>query len=319
MAGKALDDEAGRALANQVRALFAADLDIQGVQIVLYNGQAKPAPLKTITLPAASETAPGVMSAVDKAKLDGVAAGANKTVVDSALSSASENPVQNKAVKAALDAKAASSHTHSASDVASGTLPVARGGTGASTKAAAVTALLGGLPNESAAISDGNAVAKYVSATGIPGYYTALQVWQYVKGKADPAYAAKSHAHSQYAPTASPSLTGTPKAPTAASGTSSTQIATTAFVQSAIDAKMAGAAMYKGAASKESDISATAYKAGWYWIVKTAGTFMGEACEAGDMVFANSDKGSAFSASHFDVVQANISYVTADDVKSWFA
>ena len=36
------------------------------------------------------------------------------------------------------------------------------------------------------------------------------------------------------APTASPTLTGTPKAPTATAGTNTTQIATTAFVQSAI-------------------------------------------------------------------------------------
>lgn len=41
-----------------------------------------------------------------KDKLDGVEAGANKTVVDEALSSTSENPVQNKAVKAALANKA---------------------------------------------------------------------------------------------------------------------------------------------------------------------------------------------------------------------
>lgn len=40
-----------------------------------------------------------------KAKLDGIAAGANKTVVDSAMSSSSTNPVQNKVVQAALDGK----------------------------------------------------------------------------------------------------------------------------------------------------------------------------------------------------------------------
>ena len=39
-----------------------------------------------------------------------------------------------------------------------------------------------------------------------------------------------------YAPLASPSLTGTPTAPTAAGGTNTTQIATTAFVKAAIDA-----------------------------------------------------------------------------------
>lgn len=54
----------------------------------------------------ATATAPGFMSAVDKAKLDAIEADANKTVVDAALDAGSANPVQNKAVKAALDTKA---------------------------------------------------------------------------------------------------------------------------------------------------------------------------------------------------------------------
>lgn len=53
----------------------------------------------------ATASANGLMSAADKTKLDGVEAGANKTTVDAALDAASENPVQNKAVKAALDGK----------------------------------------------------------------------------------------------------------------------------------------------------------------------------------------------------------------------
>lgn len=53
----------------------------------------------------ATTGAAGLMSAADKTKLDGVEAGANKTTVDAALDAASENPVQNKAVKAALDSK----------------------------------------------------------------------------------------------------------------------------------------------------------------------------------------------------------------------
>lgn len=53
----------------------------------------------------ATTSANGLMSAADKAKLDGVEAGANKTTVDAALDAASENPVQNKAVKEALDGK----------------------------------------------------------------------------------------------------------------------------------------------------------------------------------------------------------------------
>ena len=55
---------------------------------------------------AATATAPGFMSTADKAKLDSIERGANKTVVDAALDAVSANPVQNKAVKAALDGKA---------------------------------------------------------------------------------------------------------------------------------------------------------------------------------------------------------------------
>ena len=46
------------------------------------------------------------MSKADKAKLDGIAAGATKVIVDSALSDTSANPLQNKVIAAALDGKA---------------------------------------------------------------------------------------------------------------------------------------------------------------------------------------------------------------------
>lgn len=45
-------------------------------------------------------------------KLENIDDGANKTVVDSSLSSSSTNPVQNKVVNSALNGKANSSHTH---------------------------------------------------------------------------------------------------------------------------------------------------------------------------------------------------------------
>lgn len=53
----------------------------------------------------ATTSAAGLMSATDKTKLDGIEAGATKTTVDAALDAGSANPVQNKAVKAALDEK----------------------------------------------------------------------------------------------------------------------------------------------------------------------------------------------------------------------
>ena len=67
---------------------------------------------KDTTYGNASASAAGLMTAADKKKLDGIAAGATKVAVDSALSATSTNPVQNKAVKAALDSKSASGHTH---------------------------------------------------------------------------------------------------------------------------------------------------------------------------------------------------------------
>lgn len=54
----------------------------------------------------ATQQSDGLMSALDKRKLDGIEAGANKTIVDEALSDGSTNPVQNKVVTAALAAVA---------------------------------------------------------------------------------------------------------------------------------------------------------------------------------------------------------------------
>lgn len=61
---------------------------------------------KKATKDVATTSANGLMSSTDKGKLDGIAAGANKTVVDSELNTSSTNPVQNKAIKNALDGKA---------------------------------------------------------------------------------------------------------------------------------------------------------------------------------------------------------------------
>ena len=55
----------------------------------------------------ATSSAAGLMSANDKQKIDGIEAGANKITVDSALSSTSTNPVQNKIVNSALSSKVA--------------------------------------------------------------------------------------------------------------------------------------------------------------------------------------------------------------------
>lgn len=56
-------------------------------------------------------------SQAEKTKLAGIAAGANKITVDSSLSGTSTNPVQNKVINTALAGKAASSHTHTKSQI----------------------------------------------------------------------------------------------------------------------------------------------------------------------------------------------------------
>lgn len=90
-----------------------AQSDITGLATAL-NGKASTGH----THSAASTTANGFMSKEDKTKLNGIATGANKTTVDSALSSTSTNPVQNKVVNTALAGKAATSHNHNSAYIA---------------------------------------------------------------------------------------------------------------------------------------------------------------------------------------------------------
>ena len=108
------------------------------------------------------------------------------------------------------------------------------------------------------------------------------------------------------APLASPALTGTPTAPTAADGTNSTQIATTAFVQSAFKAN--DSMMYKGTIGS-SGATVTALPAthnpGWTYKVKTAGTYAGQKCELGDMIICEK-AGTTASDSDWTVIQSNV-------------
>lgn len=72
--------------------------------------------LNTKVTTTATSSALGMMSAADKTKLDGIATGATKIIVDTALSSSSINPVQNKVVYAALADKATTASVSTVSD-----------------------------------------------------------------------------------------------------------------------------------------------------------------------------------------------------------
>lgn len=118
----------------------------------------------------ATDSANGFMSAADKEKLDTVQEGANKTVVDSALSSTSTNPIQNKVINSALAGKANSSHSHSAANITSGVLDAARIPTITNSKieSVAATKLTGTIPqaNLPSYVDD---VLEYSGKSSFPG------------------------------------------------------------------------------------------------------------------------------------------------------
>lgn len=110
---------------------------------------------------------------------------------------------------------------------------------------------------------------------------------------------------------ANPTFTGTPKAPTAAAGTNSTQIATTAFVQTAVSSGIAAsdAMIIKGTIGTNGTVTAlpTTYKTGWTYRVTGAGTYAGQVCEIGDLIIALVDRnGSGNTNSDWCVAQTNI-------------
>lgn len=120
-------------------------------------------------------------------------------------------------------------------------------------------------------------------------------------------------------------------ATTAAKGTNSNQVATTEFVATAIGEAQTGAAMFQGTVGgandtikKDDDTTAgvtkfstlTDYKKGWYWVVNANGTFVGQSCEKGDFIFCVNDKGAAYSADDFSVVQNNLDVITPDQVNT---
>ena len=154
----------------------------------------------------------------------------------------------------------------------------------------------------------------FITAADVPEGSAASSTTPLMDGTAtvgtETAFARGDHRHpsdTSRAPLASPGFTGTPTAPTASTSTNTTQIATTAFVHSAIDAAQVGAAMFQGTVSSQSTIAGlSTYKRGWYWVVDTAGTYVGQACEVGDMIFCVNDRGTAYAAADFSVVQNNL-------------
>lgn len=104
-------------------------------------------------------------------------------------------------------------------------------------------------------------------------------------------------------------LTGTPTAPTAAGGTNTTQIATTAFVINEIGSKIsaAQALRFKGTIGTDGDVTELPanHTVGDTYVVKAAGNFAGEGCEAGDMIICVKS-GTTAANGDWSVIQRNL-------------
>ena len=124
------------------------------------------------------------------------------------------------------------------------------------------------------------------------------------------------------APVASPALTGTPTAPTAATSTNTTQIATTAFVHAAIENADIGGKTYQGNIDAENSATGKralkdikTFKQGQYFTVSSAFTFADGswALGIGDMLFVKENYTWAsgnVDGSKFAAVQGNNDYLT---------
>ena len=97
-------------------------------------------------------------------------------------------------------------------------------------------------------------------------------------------------------------------------GSSSANLPTSAAVASFVAGQVTGATAFQGTVNSNSTISGSDYVSGYYWVVATAGTYVGQTCEVGDMVFAIADKGASYLADDFSVVQNNVVEMTAAEV-----
>ena len=111
------------------------------------------------------------------------------------------------------------------------------------------------------------------------------------------------------APLASPALTGTPTAPTADASVNNTQIATTAYVTTAINNVLnaSNAMVFKGTIGENGSVTSlpTSHQVGDVYVVSTAGSYAGQNCEVGDMIVCTIT-GTASKNSDWTVVQSNI-------------
>ncbi len=127
------------------------------------------------------------------------------------------------------------------------------------------------------------------------------------------------------APLASPSLTGTPTAPTASASTNTTQVATTAYADAAVAAVLGAndAMVYKGVIDASTNPNYPASNAGDTYKISVAGKVggaSGTSVEVGDMIIGTVDSSAAGTqaavGANWNVIQANVDGVVTGPASS---
>lgn len=290
--------EAGvTALWNKIKANFGRKLTVSNTTITLQNGASTPTNLSQVTIPDATTSTPGAMSAADKTKLEGIETGANKYTHPT---SAGNKHVPSGGGKGNFLVWSATGTAKWDSDT---TATSSANGLMSSADKSKLDGIEANANNYAHPTSSGN---KHVPSGGSAGKFL---VWNSDgTAKWDSATTATASANGL--------MSATDKGKLDALESTIDQRAT-----NIVAAKMTGAAVYQGAVSDNATIVNSDYKAGWYWVVQTAGTYVGQTCEPGDMIFCNTTKDGNVNypdsgASNFDVVQNNIVEMTAAEVEA---
>lgn len=299
----------------KIKATFGASLDVSNATITLKSGAATPTNLSQVTIPDATTSTPGVMTAAMVSKLNGIDAGANFISVDESLSSTSTNPVENRAVTKAIYDRPTTTEVNSiVGNLSSSLATVARSGAYAdltgkptiptdywstNTKYNPHYVLIG----PSSGTASNFAAFRALVEADIPN----LSASKITSGAFDsariPGLAASKITSGTFAAARIPDLTVS----------KITDFSTE--VNNLISAAQVGASVFQGTVSSDHDISDSEYRKGWYWVVSSAGTYVGQPCEPGDMIFAIEDKANgAYKQQDFSVVQNNLTAMTTTEI-----
>lgn len=304
------------------------------------------------TYSAATQSAAGLMSSTDKTKLDGVATGAevnqntfsNVKVGDTTVAADTKTDtielVAGSNVTLTPDATndkvtiAAKDTTYSSKAAASGGTDVSlvttgekytwnskTSNTGTVTKVSTGAGLTGGDVTTTGTIKANLRSETKLTNASAAATETAGRVYPVALDK--DGKLAVNVPWTDNNTTALGSMTGTLAVNQGGTGGTTASAARTnldVYSKSEVDTLLTSGASFKGTLGSsgadytQAQLEATSYKAGWYWVVKVAGTYVGQACEAGDMVYAIANKGSAYAAANFSVVQNNIVEMTVAEV-----